>query len=473
MESSSPEDVVLTRPTWEPYDVVAGTDPSPPRSGWLVRVAVVLVVALVGGVVWGMSRNSEPSADAALAEAQAFVGDTSSYRFEITMASRISTGDPAGAGAEASSRSVTSGAVGGPDRWTMTSEYADVMLDEPYSDTVIRSGDDVYVQVSPMGSGPRVAGPPWLRLTAEEATATTDDLAESLSWMEDEGGTGVDLLADGLAVETLLSAYLLDVESAPTSIVRLVGDAATPAVEERLAEGGVRLRVTLPPVAAIADMVERASDQELPPVDVLLDLDRDGRPTTARFTAALGAASAELVVDFDGWGSDIEVTAPTEDEVDQTPWLQEEALRALDAGMLLVPTSTPEPLDLTGISVYEGTGDDWDCTSLDLSYQDPAGLQVDDLSEAELSVLPYLYLAVYPAGCWLADDPEPFDRTLGGHPARQVDGYWEIQIGAAVIELDTSLEDDALDAFAASIAPTSADALIADSSEALEATSAW
>jgi hypothetical protein len=355
----------------------------------------------------------------------------------------------------------------------MTSEYADVMLDEPFSDTVVRSGDDVYVQVSPIGSGPSAAGPPWLRLTAEEATATTDDLAESLSWMEDEGGAGADPLADGLAVETLLRAYLLDVQSAPTAIVRLVGDAATPAVEERLAEGGVRLRVTLPPVAAIADMVERASDQELPPVDVLLDLDRDGRPASARFTAALGAASAELVVDFDGWGSDVDVTAPAEDEIDQTPWLQEEALRALDAGMLLVPSSTPEPLDLTGIDVYEGTGDDWDCTSLDLSYEDPAALQIDDLTEAELAGLPYLYLSVYPAACWLADDPEPFDRTLGSHPARQVDGFWEIQLGAAVIEIDTSLGDDALDAFAASIAPTSADALIAASSEALEATSAW
>jgi hypothetical protein len=179
------------------------------------------------------------------------------------------------------------------------------------------------------------------------------------------------------------------------------------------------------------------------------------------------------VVDFDGWGSDVDVTAPAEDEIDRTPWLQEEALRALDAGMLLVPSSTPEPLDLTGIDVYEGTGDDWDCTSLDLSYEDPAALQIDDLTEAELARLPYLYLSVYPAACWLADDPEPFDRTLGSHPARQVDGFWEIQLGAAVIEIDTSLEDDALDAFAASIAPTSADALIAASSEALEATSAW
>ena len=472
MESSSPEDVVLTRPASEPYDAVTAPLRRPPRSGWLVRVAVVLVVAVVGGVVWGMGRNREPSADAALAEAQAFVGDAGSYRFEITMESRISTGDPAGAGAEASSRSVTSGAVAGPDRWTMTSEYADVMLEEPYSDTVVRSGDEVYVLVSPMGSGTDVAGPPWIQLTAEEATTTTDDLAESLSWMEDEGGAGVDLLADGVAVETLLSAYLLDVESAPTEIVRLVGDAAAPAVEEQLAEGGVRLRVTLPPVAAIADMVERASDEEVPPVDVLLDLDRDGRPTTARFDAALGSASAELVVDFDGWGSDIEVTAPAGDEIDQTPWLQEEALRALDAGMLLVPTSTPEPLDLTGISVYEGTGDDWDCTSLDLSYDDPAALEIDDPTDAELAALPYLYLSVYAAYCWLADDPDPFDRTLGGHPARQVDGYWEIRLGAAVVEIDTSLDDDALDALAASIAPTSADALIADSSEDLEAVSA-
>ncbi len=478
MKNSRSEQDVDARATGETYArPEAEAVRRPQRSGWLVRGAVVVVIALVGGAVWGMSRNSEPGPDAALAEAQAFVGEATSYRFRITMKSRITTGDPAGAGSETTSRSVTTGEVAGPDRWTMTSEYADVMFDEPYSETVLRSGDDVYVKTpppaSPLGSETEVGAPPWFKLSPEEANPTIEDLAESLSWMVDDSDLGMNAFSDHFAVETLLSAYLLDVQNTPTSIVRLVEEATTPAIEERLPDGGVRLRVALPPVAAIADVIEGTLAKELPTVDVLLDVDAEGRPINARFNAELGAASAELVVDFDGWGSDIEVTAPAEDQVDQTPWVQEEVLQALDASLLLAPTSPPEPLELTFVMGYEGTGEEWDCTSLNLSYDDPAAMDIDDPTDADFSTLPYLYLSVYPAECWLADDDAPFDRTLGGHPARRTQGLWEVQVGDAVIELDTSLDDDALDTLAASIAPTTADALIAASPEPPEGTFGW
>ena len=473
VEHSWSEQDVDARPTGGSYAApMSEVVRRPQRSGWLVRVAVVVVTALVGGAVWGMSRNSQQGPDAALAEAQAFVGDATSYRFRITMKSRITTGDPAGAGAETSSRSITTGAVAGPDHWTMTSEHADVMFEEPYSDTVIRSGDDVYSKSS-FDSEMGVAGPEWFKLTPEEANPTVEDLADALGWMVEESDLGASPFSDGFAVEMLLSAYLLDVENTPTSVVRLVEEAAAPAVQERLPDGGIRLRVTVPPVGAIAGAVDTAYDQELALVDVLLDLERDGRPTTARFSAELGAASAELLVELDGWGSDIEVTPPAEDEVDQTPWIQEEALHALDASLLLAPTSVPEPLSLTGVMAYEGTGEEWDCTSLDLSYDDPAALRFDEPTEADLSTLPYLYLSVNPADCWLADDTATFDRTLGGHPARRAHGFWEIRLGDAVVGIDTSLDDEALEAFAASLAPTTADALIAASPEPPEDTFSW
>ena len=159
--------------------------------------------------------------------------------------------------------------------------------------------------------------------------------------------------------------------------------------------------------------------------------------------------------------------------MDQTPWIQEEALLALEDSLLIAPTSAPEPLSLTGVMAYEGTGEEWDCTSLDLSYDDPAVLQDFDPAEADLSTLPYLYLSVNPAACWLVDDAAPFDRTLGGHPARRAHGFWEIRFGDAVIEIDTSLDDEALDAFAASLAPTTADALIAASPEPPDGTFSW
>ena len=473
METSGAEQDV-GEPSWGPYAAAEGrTSPGRPRRGWIARVAVVVVLALVSGAVWGLSRNGGPGPDAVLAEAQAFVGDATSYRFTITMESRVTTGDPAGAGAETSSRSVTSGAVAAPDRWTMTSEYADVMFDEPYSDTVVRSGEHVYVKASPLGPATDVAAPPWVELTPEEANPTVADLAEALRWMVEESDPEMGLFSDSAAVEMLLSAYLLDVQSTPTSIVRLVEEATTPALEERLPDGGARLRVRVPPVAAIADVVGTTFDHQLAPVDVLLDVDADGRPSHARFSAELGSASAELVVDLDGWGADVDVVAPAEDQVDQTPWVQEEALRALDAGLLVAPTGAPEPLDLTGVMVYEGTGEEWDCTSLGLSYDDPALLDLDDPTAAELATSPYLYLSVYTAECWLADDDAPFDRTLGGHPARRTQGFWELRLGEAVVEIDTSLDDEALGGFAASLAPTTPDALIAASPDPGQDTFGW
>ena len=39
-------------------------------------------------------------------------------------------------------------------------------------------------------------------------------------------------------------------------------------------------------------------------------------------------------------------------------------------------------------------------------------------------------------------------------------GFWEVQLGDTIVELDTTLDDAALDAVVASLAPTTADALI-------------
>lgn len=473
MESNRHDHVpVAERPS--PY-VATGGEPggAKPNRRWLTRSAVAAVIALVAGGGWVMTRERAQSPEAALAETKAFVAETGSYRVKITMENQVTTGTPGGAGAEATTRAVTTGEVGATDRWRMTAEYADVMSEETFTDELVRVGDDVFLRSSGMTSDAAPAAPPWVELPPEEVALTIDDLAESLRWMTEDMGPVDDPAYDGLVVETLLGAYLFDVEQDLTSVVRLVEEATAPAVEERLPGGGVRLRVTLEPVRAIAEVVEDALDEELEPVDVLLDVDAEGRPASARFRAELGSATSRLTIDFSDWGSEPEIAAPAAGEIDQTPWLQEEALRALDPALLVAPASVPEPFTLTDVTVYEGSGQDWDCTSLDLSYADRAVFEQEDLDELDLEEAPYLHLSVYPSACWLEDDAEPFDLVFGGHGARDLDGVREIALGDAIVVIDTTLGDEAVEALAATLGPTSADALIGAAPEPPGGAGTW
>ena len=426
----------------------------------VARATVGVVLALVVGGGWAMTRDRNVGPAASLAAAQGFVADASSYRLEITVESHVTTGEPGGAGADTSARAVTTAAVAGPDRWRTAVESAEVMSEETFTDEVIRLGDDVYVRSSLPALDAASASPAWVRLGPSEVFPTLDDLAASMEWVTGDAGPVDGALLDGLVVETLLAAYLLDLEQDPRAVVRLVEEATSPVIEERLAGGGVRLRVSLEPVPAIARVVESSLDEVLEPVEVLLDIDAGGRPVEARFRGELGSASAAVVVEFSDWGADIPIAAPLADEVDATPWVQEEALRALDPALLLAPAAVPEPLTLTGVTVYEGSGEGWDCTSLELSYDDRAVLQQEAPPEADAAALPYLYVSSHPAGCWLEDDDAPFDRELGGHPARRTSGFWELQVGDAVVGIDTSLDDAAVDAVATTLGPTSADALV-------------
>lgn len=451
-------------------DVGSGRGPGRRR---FVRATVAVVIALLVGGAWVMTRDGALGPRASLAAAQAFVGDARSFRLEITVESQVTTGDRGGAGAETTARAVTTAAVAGPDRWSTVVESADVMSEETFTDEVIRLGDDVYVRSSLPAPEAASAGPTWVRLAPDEVFPTLDDLAASLDWITGDAGPVDGPLLDGLVVETLLRAYLLDLEHDPRAVVRLVEEATAPVIEERLDGGGVRLRVTLEPVPAIAQVVEGSLDEVLAPVEVLLDLEADGRPAAARFRGELGSASAEVVLELSDWGADIPITAPVAGEVDATPWIQEEALRALDATLLVAPTTVPEPLTLTDVTVYEGSGEGWDCTSLELSYDDGAVLEQEAPAEGDVAGPAYLYLSAHPAGCWLEDDDAPFDLVLGGHPARRTSGFWELQRGETVVAIDTSLDDGAVDAVAATLGPTSADALITAAPEPPEGVGGW
>jgi hypothetical protein len=404
--------------------------------------------------------DDEVDAEEALARAQAFVAENDSYRFEVTTKNRLTTGDPDGPGSESTWRSVTSGEVEGPDRWLIVTGSAEPGFDDVWTEHVLRLGTRLYLKRDDAGLAEDA--PPWIELPAPSADELADESTFFVGDAEELDGTelGEDPYIDSMVVESVVGAYLLDFEQEPKPGLRIVSEAEGPVVEEELADGSVRLRAQLAPdEEALASVVD-AVGEELPPVSVVLHTAEDGRLIDASFEASIGSATAQVDLVYSDWGQVTGLEAPSPDQVDQTPWLDEESIRDADAVLRVAPASPPDGLVLSGVYAYRGSGEDFDCDSVSVQYDDPAMVEgtVDPESTDEL---PYLYISTYDAACWLVDDPEPFDELLGGLPARDFDGSWEVRVGDGVVALDGNLSDEQLDAVARSLGPVSAETLIA------------
>ena len=396
--------------------------------------------------------------------------DSESYRFELLEVSRIVIGDPDGAGSDTTTRSLTSGTIVAPDRWRLAQDLGEDMgFDEDSRYETIRIGDDLYSN-DPFSM--TSAGPTWVASPVggmDEMTAS--DLADWYGGMTAEGsgwfgGLGGDVemdeYEDEFTLDIVMSAYLLDMTTMQsTSMSRLVSEASDPAIEERLSDGGVRLRTTLAPVPELAEVV----DEPIPSVEVLLDLNAADEPVLAQFTAEAGGASAKVEVRFSDWGAALRVDPPAEADVDRTPWIAEEAIAELDPALLVVPTVLPDSLELVSATVYGSEEKDGEpgCDSLELGFESEANMAVyaelDDFSDAEAAVedfeeLDYLYVSVTDPGCetMLMLGDEEFDEELGGLPARGDMGMWDVLVGDAVVTIDGTYDEEVLAALAASFA---------------------
>jgi hypothetical protein len=448
----------------ETVTVVRG-GPPPARLRWLA--AFSMLIALTGGIV--VVARHEPSADpdAALTKAQAAVADAASFRFEMRTTSHTTTGDPDGAGSDTTSRTVTTGDVAAKDRWRVIEQDSYSDGTSPYETR--RIGDEMYLSggEEPTDVG---VGPAWDAGTVGTHEPTAADYADEYEMYSDESDPAYADEDPEYLLDALLSSYLLPVGDDPAHVERLVRDASQPAVEEHLADGGLRLRTQLDPIPAFVKVV----DQPLPPVDLTIDLDPAGLPTAVRFSVAVKGASESVDVTFRDWGHSISVVAPAAADVDTTPWIEEERLAAVDPTLLLAPASVPGDLDLVSAYTYtyEDEGDapeGADCHEVDLSYsnqttnpfvgQDPADVDPEAMSDY-LDSLPWLDITISPSVCDF--DDTPFDQQLAGHAARTMgDGYVEVQIGDLTVAVSSQLSDDDLASLVASLRPTTVDQLAA------------
>ncbi|MFZ6005916.1 MAG: hypothetical protein ACOYXM_18500 [Actinomycetota bacterium] len=440
------------------------------RGSGRARLAIGVVVGLgivAAGLAVVISGGDDIDPQRALAAAQAVVESSESFTFEQLQVSRVEIGDPDGAGSDTTTRSLTKGTVAAADRWRIEEDLGFGFGIESETYETIRIGDTVYSQGAFAMPGEEVVGPTWIAGPSDQLEMSVDDLAamygEIEELPEDEMMGGFD---DGYKLDLAIGAYLLESSGQPTEITRLVSAATDPQVEQQLSDGGVVLRARLAPVAELAEVAA----EPIPAVDVLLELDAEDRPQLVRFTASAGTASADVEVKFSDWGADLAVDPPAEGDIDRTPWIQEEALLEVDPALLAAPSVLPPGMELSGASVWPGDPDYDECESVELSYSseveaaafdgaDP--LPSPEEMEAFYDDLEYLSMSVSLLSCVEELDDSPFDEELGGLPSRGEYDYVEVKLGNAVVQVDSTYDEETLATVVASLRPVSVDELVA------------
>jgi hypothetical protein len=149
------------------------------------------------------------------------------------------------------------------------------------------------------------------------------------------------------------------------------------------------------------------------------------------------------------YGRTAVVVEPTADEIDRTPNVAEEALRAYTDTPIVAPAVVPAGLELDVADLLSPAETLEGCTQVSLDYEPAPDGGVD-----------FLQLFVVPRECAEAFDPTPYDEMFGGLPSRRVQ-LLEVLVGDSVVQLDSSLADADLEAIVRTLTPLTADEVIA------------
>jgi hypothetical protein len=217
------------------------------------------------------------------------------------------------------------------------------------------------------------------------------------------------------------------------------------------------------------DEVDEAFGRPLPDGELSLTFDGDDRPDRLVLRVAAERSSSELELSFTDWDSGLTVAVPGEEEIDPTPWVEEELIRALDLAPV-APGAVPAGWAPTATVI---PASDWydapeDCEVLDLSYDEPLPADAFDEPPDEEGLFDtetgYVWLYQTSLDCALAVDDAPFEPGgPAGLPHRSSDaaGAEQLLVGETVVEVETSLVGAERDALVASLAPIDIEALVA------------
>lgn len=260
----------------------------------------------------------------------------------------------------------------------------------------------------------------------------------------EQGVTSDDLFAGEPLDQLAVDAAVEQAEVSPAAFVRGLVD---PEVEPRdggsVAQGDVRLDA-----GALDVLTEEGIPAPAVRARVLLDGEAVVQEVDLSIAFGFGfGQDVQLRIEYT-YGREPSFTEPVAAQIDQTPNVAEEALRAFADTAIVAPSAVPEGLELDVAELLSPAETLEGCTQVSLLYQSTAG--ADD----------YLQVFVVPLACAEDFDPAPYDETFGGLPSRLVTTR-EVVVGETVVQLDSSFEDEKLEAIARSLVPLTADQVIA------------
>jgi hypothetical protein len=442
--------------------VVQDMDDSRGRVGAARRAATFGVAALlVGPVVFGAcGGSSSRSADDVLASAQAFVADASSFTFDVHSRTTYlaEAGDPGEGGwwedssleeRERSSRPArTSDTERASTKGAWTAEGWESRTNWHYG----RREEKVFGTTGYYRDG--TGGDPGRWGMYEIPRLSHETLVDDLQHMVDDPEEyDVYLEAPGASVSLATSVYLgglvwggIDMFDDPPGFVRGIADMSDPEVASE-DDASVTLVAEL---TAPAD-IEVAWGEPLPSGRVTLTVGLDGAPESLDLLVAAGGDSIEVEIDFADWNTPVEITRPADDEVDPTPWLDEESVAAVPGIQLLRPTALPEGWELISVLAYAAGDSPEACDQVELYWSPPltAGAMEEEVPDD------YFDVYLLPVDCALASDPTPFDvGPYAPLASRQTDYGTEVLVGDTVVQIQTSLVGRGLASVVVSLAPT-------------------
>jgi hypothetical protein len=436
----------------------------------VIALGVVLVGAVVAAVVVARSGDSEPDPDEALGKAAAAMADARSFRLKAVSVDSSATGEAGGAGSSTEFRMVTDAEVSG-DEGRATTDSGD------FVDETVWLTDSLYSRSA--DSAEALADEQWIVFPAD-VTGQVTDLAEGDPQAAFLMATGLDFDGDGeidedfggdddflqaSLIPALANYYLFGLgEPAglggpapmplPSGFVDAFGSFED---AEAVSDDGDTL--TIRATRHVPDAVADGLDLDLPPGVFEITLGADDLPIKLTLTVDGSNAHHTEDVTFSDWGAEITIGVP-EGEVDETPWVDEEAIAAVrDLVTPMAPTVLPDGLVLSYIEGYEADELDAPCPELDLGYAPPLE---DEAATEEFSTSPdYLDIYLVPADCAQQNDDTPFEPgAFGDVPSRESEyGYVEVLVGDTVVQFDTTYEDD-IAAMVGSMAPIDLDAAL-------------
>jgi hypothetical protein len=432
--------------------VVRRGGPRTPAAGTRA-LAVAIAIVLVAGVGTLVSKaRGELTAGGALAAAQAAVHGDDAYRVLITLTGRTTEPED---DESPESGATTDAIVVSPERWRALDAEFDG--DDSY-DGAERRRLDGEMFVRERGSGAT-------RWDVVKLPPPPDEAAELAHEYEGfQAFQSEDDPSDELARRRLVLAFyahVLPISYDPANVEDLVLQATKPVIEERLADDAVRLRVEVAPLPEIAAV----ADEPIVPMDLLLELDGQHRPRAATFEMADGPDSLTLELEFSDWGAPLTVRPPDEDDVERTPWVDEEGLAEVDPALLLLPAALPDDLELVSAEV-DGDDDEefdqGDCRGIEFEYATRSALEVQ-LEDYEAYDGPELELYILPASC---EEPiyedQVFDEQIAGRPAIDVgSGEPTVLVGDAAVSIFGTLDDDEIEQVVRSLEPVTPEQVLA------------